>query len=148
TEVGGDEIRRPALVLLAFDVGLVKVHVAEAGRRRELPRVRDGGSIAVQANDPAGDPRQRKREPAPAATKVERASVGQSLLGQQREEPGTDPKDGLGERHSSAPSSALKYLASGWWKTRAETEASGSIMNPSVRLRPIRSGRSRSNSTR
>ena len=23
---------------------------------------------------------------------------------------------------------ALKYLAAGWWKTRAETEASGSIM--------------------
>jgi hypothetical protein len=35
---------------------------------------------------------------------------------------------------------ALKYLADGWWKTSAETEASGSIMWPSVRWRPIWSG--------
>ncbi len=37
---------------------------------------------------------------------------------------------------------ALKYLADGWWKTRAETEASGSIMWPSVSWMPTSSGRS------
>jgi len=36
--------------------------------------------------------------------------------------------------------SALKYFASGWWKTSADTEASGSIMKPSVRWIPICSG--------
>jgi hypothetical protein len=43
-----------------------------------------------------------------------------------------------------AGQSALKYFASGWWKTSAETEASGSIMKPSVRASPICSGCSRS----
>ena len=39
--------------------------------------------------------------------------------------------------------SALKYFAAGWWKTSAETEASGSIMKPSVSRTPISaSGRS------
>ena len=32
----------------------------------------------------------------------------------------------------------MKYLASGWWKTSAETEASGSIMKPSVRPSVLR----------
>ena len=32
---------------------------------------------------------------------------------------------------------ALKYFADGWWKTRADTEASGSIMWPSVSWMPI-----------
>ena len=40
-------------------------------------------------------------------------------------------------------SAALKYFAAGWWKTSAETDASGSIMNPSVRAMPTSSGRSR-----
>ncbi len=40
-------------------------------------------------------------------------------------------------------SAALKYFASGWWKTSADTDASGSIMKPSVSVTPIRSsGRS------
>lgn len=34
----------------------------------------------------------------------------------------------------------LKYLASGWANTMAETEASGSIMQPSVSSIPISSG--------
>ena len=38
---------------------------------------------------------------------------------------------------------ALKYFAAGWWNTSADTEASGSIMKPSVRRTPMRSGRSR-----
>src|SRR5713101_6492854 len=104
--------------------------------------------MAVEPDDAAGDPRQREREPPRAAAEVEHALAGQLLLGQQREEPGADAGSVLRRRHSGAPSSALKYLASGWWKTRADTEASGSIMKPSVRPRPICSGRSRSNSAR
>jgi len=48
-------------------------------------------------------------------------------------------------RYASASSSAgptPKYVASGWAKTRAETDASGSIMKPSVRSTPTSSGRS------
>ncbi len=51
--------------------------------------------------------------------------------------------------YSGSPSSCAptaKYTASGWWKTIADTEASGSIMKPSVSAMPISSGRSRSNS--
>lgn len=39
-----------------------------------------------------------------------------------------------------SPYSALKYFAAGWWNTTAETDASGSIMNPSVSCTPICSG--------
>ena len=43
---------------------------------------------------------------------------------------------------TAAPSSAVKYAQSGWWKTSALTLASGSIIMPSVSRTPISSGRS------
>src|SRR5207253_11426691 len=46
-----------------------------------------------------------------------------------------------GGAYRPAPPATLKYVASGWWKTTAETLASGSIMQPSVSSTPISSGR-------
>ena len=42
--------------------------------------------------------------------------------------------------------STIKYLASGWAKTIADTDASGSIMNSSVKWTPMSSGLMRLNS--
>ncbi len=74
--------------------------------------------------------RERQREAPRAAAHVEDPAPVERLLGEQIEEAGAHTGGLQQARHArERPGySALKYLASGWWKTSAETDASGSIM--------------------
>ena len=69
-----------------------------------------------------------------ASRRARRALTGAARCTRARRPPegGRSPPPGITQ--------ALKYFASGWWKTSADTDASGSIMKPSVSCMPMRSG--------
>ena len=121
-------------IFLALDVGFVELDVGEARRLDARAAIADQGGVAIEADDVMGLARQEQREPAPAAADIEDALAREILGGEKRQESRADAGR-LGHVHARAlpppeedVQPALKYLASGWWKTRAETEASGSIM--------------------
>src|SRR5262249_7615637 len=134
--------------LLSLDIRLVKLHVVKRRPGRALARFTNGDGVAIEPDDLGRLRRDGEGDPAPTAPHIEHTLAGQPFSCDQREKSRTDAGRGRQRRHSSPSSFALKYLASGWWNTSADTDASGSIMNPSVRPRPICSGRRRSKSTR
>ncbi len=89
----------------------------------------DERRLAVEAHHPLRGGREGQREASRAAAHVEDPAPVERLLGEEIEEAGAHTGGLQQARHARAPGySALKYLASGWWKTSAETDASGSIM--------------------
>ena len=128
--MGGDQIGPPGLVRVGLDVGLVELDVREMRGGRAPAGLLDERRLTVEADHPLRNRGQHQREPARAAAHVEDAAPVERLLGEQIEEAGAHTGGPQQARHArERPGySALKYLASGWWKTSAETEASGSIM--------------------
>src|SRR5712691_261453 len=111
-EMRRDQIGRPAAILIALDICLVKLHIDEPGPPGALPGLADQRRVAVEPHDMSTAGREQQRQPPPAAAQVEQALAGQLLFAQQREKSRGDRVRVLEQGHSDASSlSALKYLA-------------------------------------